>query len=775
MRLSDENQCLVITKLLIEAGCSPCELDADDKPPIHAAVARGFVSVVEYLLSRDVPLPSRILFAALQIIVVKRVEMIRLLVSKGANVHLFNPDGDALLHITMRSLDRSVCLEIAEILIDVGCNPLARNSSGETPLHIAAKQGYHEIINYLILFSSSSDISSLLRDDPAVRALTIRSLIGNTDGLRMSPEQEARVMQVVRQFLDDEDKCLEWTKIFVSAAGGHFACSSGNAVLIAIAVRRAFGKVVEYLISKAVPLPSAILFTALRSQPSMIPFLVCGGADVHVREEDGGTLLHAAISKLEGAQCLPTTRILVEAGCDPFARNIANRQPIHIAISRGFESVVGYLLSYGFHAEAPLPPDLLFTALQCHGRKKLSTIQLLVDHGVDVSHLAPNEGHLLHTVLESIGVQEDEYLQITKLLCEAGCNFFAPDASGNKPLHIAISRGFKSVVEYLLSHGFNAEAPLPPDLLFAALRCREKHSMIQFLVYHGVDVSQLALNEGHLLHTVLKSIDVEDECLQTTKFLCEAGCNFFAPDASGNTLLHIAITRVFTSVVDYLLSRDVPLSSDVLFLALDSQPPKDPHNWISIISSLVRKGANIHARDRNRNTLLHRVLSMSSAHNWRHCLEVIKIFTDAGCNASIRNVAGKLPIQIAVTHVMPTIVEYLLSRNAAFPPDILLAVWEGQDATSSGVLKMVSSFVEHGADVCAMAANGDTVLHVALAWKWWRFGEPDRLLAIVDVLVRAGCNLRARDAMGRTPLEFAAVRGYHDVVGYLQRTSATLQ
>ena len=550
MRLSDESECLIITQLLVEAGCSPCGLDANDKPPIHAAVVRGFVSVVEYLLSRDVPLPSRILFAALQTTVVKRVQMIRLLVSKGANVHVLNPNGDPLLHITTRALDRSVCLEISGILIDVGCNPLARNLRGETLLHIAAKQGYHGIINYLILFSSSSDISSLLQDYPALHIPTFRSLIGNADGLRFSPEEEAGVRQVVLRFLRGEDKCLEWAKFFVSTTGDHFARSSGSAILVDIAVRRGFGKVMEYLTSQAVPLPSAILFTALRYQLSMIPSLLLRGADVHAQNEDENTLLHVAMLILNETQCLTTTQILVEAGCDPFMLNTANKQPIHIAISRGF----------------------------------------------------------------------------------------------------------KSVVKYLLSHAFTAEVPLPPDLLLTALPCREKHSMIQLLAEHGADVSHLAPNGGHLLHTVLKSTIVEDECLRTTELLCEAGCNFSAPDTGGDTPLHLAITRVFTSVVAYLLSRNVSLPSDILFFALDSQPSEitgDVHKWISIISSLVCKGANIHARDRKRNTLLHRVLSMDSAHNW-HRLKLIRIFIKAGCSASIRNVDGKLPIQIAVTHVMPS-------------------------------------------------------------------------------------------------------------------------
>ena len=680
MRLPDENQCLVIAKLLVEAGCNPCELDANDKPPIHAAVVRGFVSVVEYLLSLHVPLPSRILFAAFQTIVVKRVEMIRLLVGKGANVHVFNPDGDALLHITMRSLDRSVSWGVAEILLDVGCNPLARNLLGETPLHIAAKQGYHEIVNYLMLFSSS-----LLQDDSAVQPQTFRPRIDNTYGLCFSPGDEARVRKVIQQFLDGPEKYLEWAKVFVHAAGDHLVRGSGGAALVDIAERRGFGEVVEYLASQAVPLPSAILFTALRHQLSMIPSLVSRGADVHALE-DGDTLLHVAMSILGEAQCRTTTQILVEAGCNPCMLNAANKQPIHIAMSRGLSSVVEYLLSPAFNSET----------------------------------------------------------SATQILLGAGCD----------------------------------PSP-PPELPSIALHCSDKYSMIRLLADYGADVSHLAPSGGPPLHTVLNSTVIENQCLRTTKLLCVAGWNSFAPDTNGITPLHIAITRVFTSVVTYLLSRDVPLPSDILFFALDLQPSKirgDTHNWKSIISSLVHKGANVHAQDRNRNTLLHRVLSMDSAHDQVR-LEVIKIFTEAGCSTSIRNIDGKLPIQIAVAHlIMPPVLEYLLSHNPAFPPAILLAVLEGQNASSREVLWMVTSFIAYGADVCAIAANGDSVLHVVLACGMrWRTDHPNYLSDIVDVLVRAGCNTHARDAMGRTPLELAVVRGYHDVAGYLQRTSAALQ
>ena len=244
MKLSDENQCLVLTKLLVEAGCNPRALDANDKPPIQVSVTRGFVSVVEYLISRDVRLPSRILFAALQAPVVKRVEMTRLLITKGAKVHILNPDGDAPLHVTMRSPDRSVCLEIAEILVEVGCNPVACNTRGETALRIAAKRWYLEVVNYLIAFSSSSDILSLLQDRET-QASTLCALICNTNGLPFPPEEQNNVLRVVQQFTNNEDKCLELAKNSIGDVGGR----SGGERLFDIVVRRGFSKVVELLSS----------------------------------------------------------------------------------------------------------------------------------------------------------------------------------------------------------------------------------------------------------------------------------------------------------------------------------------------------------------------------------------------------------------------------------------------------------------------------------------------------------------------------------------------
>ena len=81
--------------------------------------------------------------------------------------------------------------------------------------------------------------------------------------------------------------------------------------------------------------------------------------------------------------------------------------------------------------------------------------------------------------------------------------------------------------------------------------------------------------------------------------------------------------------------------------------------------------------------------------------------------------------------------------------------------------RIVSLFVEHGADVSAISADGDTVLHVALARQVRWLSDGRQVLGVVDVLMKAGCNTHARDAKGRTPLELATAKGHYDVAMYL--------
>ena len=86
----------------------------------------------EYLTSQAVPLPSVILFTALQ----HQLSMIPSLVSRGADVHALE-DGDTLLHVTMLIPGETQCCTATQILVEAGCNSSMLNATNKQPIHIA--------------------------------------------------------------------------------------------------------------------------------------------------------------------------------------------------------------------------------------------------------------------------------------------------------------------------------------------------------------------------------------------------------------------------------------------------------------------------------------------------------------------------------------------------------------------------------------------------------------------------------------------------------------
>ena len=678
MKLSDENRCFVITKILVEAGCSPCERDADDKPPVHIAVVRGFISVVEYLLSQDAPLPSRILFTALQTTLPKRVETIRLLTRKGANVHVLSPDGHPLLHVAMWSPDRIILPEITQILVDAGCKPLAFG------LDVKTLQGYHELGNYLLLFGRSSDVLPLLDPNPTTQALALHSLIRNVDGLRRMVKEGDGLLQVVSQCLDDEEQHLALAKKFVAAQSGP---SSGGTNLFNSAVRRGFWPVMEFLVCQCVPLPRGILFTALRYQVSMVPFLVRKGASVHVREDTGDTLLHVAMSISEETQCHMTVQVLVQAGCPISISNTAGRRPIHIAVSQGFIPVVKYLMSLAPHDGLPL--DLL--ASVSLRRNSSSMVRLLVDHGANTTHVDLAGNGLLHHVMQFS--DEEECLEATQVLVQAGCHHFALNDSRETPLHAAVKRGFVSVVDYLISN--DVPIQLPPDILsfvaigrplfdlnsgvlsFVAIGkpwfgfnsggssrvyeglCKWKE-MVASLI-RGANPRTREVNEGTLVHyTIDIRLLSETECLKVIRVLVEAGCRTSVPNADGTLPIQIAVARGLPSIVEYLLSHHTPVPPDILLTAVKAQHATSHWHLPRMITLLVQNGADVSVCAANGDSILH--VASAWGKYWLHVdplLEVVKILVMEGCDPCVLNSKGHTPLEVAVAMGYAEVLDYL--------------------------------------------------------------------------------------------------------------------
>lgn len=250
--------------------------------------------------------------------------------------------------------------------------------------------------------------------------------------------------------------------------------------------------------------------------------------------------------------------------------------------------------------------------------------------------------------------------------------------------------------------------------------------MVEYLIRQGADVRSTTSDGDTLLHLSITEYD-ESRCLKLVKILIGAGCNPTTVNSAGQSALEVAIERGRTSMVEFLLSRNVSFPPNILLFALRRRAP------LHMVRFLIRKGVDMYSTTFDWDTLLH--LSITEDDKSRR-LGLVKIFIDAGCNPTTVDSAHRLILDIAIERGYTSVVEFLLScRNVPSPSNILLfALLRGAP------LHMIDFLICKGADVRSTMSNGDTVLHLAMTestnqivWVWLR--PSSKLAAILPAAI----------------------------------------
>ena len=222
------------------------------------------------------------------------------------------------------------------------------------------------------------------------------------------------------------------------------------------------------------------------------------------------------------------------------------------------------------------------------------------------------------------------------------------------------------------------------------------------------------------------------------------------------TSLRHAVSAGHVSTVRDMLSLGVPFPPDII---LDASAGTMPN--AEMIRLCLSIGSDIHAVSAStEDTPLHLMLTPLYPSSEDDCMESLRVLIDAGCDPSRCNLAGKTPLHLAVRNGFISIAKHLLALPVPLPPDIMLAASESQDTP------MICFIANKGADVHAVASNGDTPLHRVLEGLH-RHVDSATQLNCVKVLINAGCNLALPNANGETPFDIAAKAGYLQVVQYL--------
>ncbi|KAG9311679.1 ankyrin repeat-containing domain protein [Chiua virens] len=762
-----EKDALVIERRLVQLNYDPRNR-FNTKSLCHAASA-GQISVVKNMLSSGIQLPSDIILKVLDSDFHPKAAMIRFLLDAGCNVHVTSPrDGDTPLHLVLaiRSFIQSFeadCLQCVQLLVGAGCDPSLYNLFAKTPLHLATRNGYTFILEYLLSLHVQLPSDILLDAVLSPNASAASFLISRGASVHaVSAGGETPLHNLHNGFgiSSKPDERLEFLKILINAGCNPRLPNARGETVLDIAAKHAFLEVVQYLLSYDIPLSSSLLQSACgngcNEGSSMIKFLIRKGVDIHSTCENGDNLLHLSMRTNSEAECLRRVEILVNAGCDVRARNLACETPYHVAARFGHISVMEYLFSLSGPSDETFINALLegifksyrWTTYHCR-----AMIRFLLDKGIGVQIVDKDDKGLLHAALSgSLG--EEETLELVKILIHSGCKPSVPGLNQETSLHLAARRGYISVICYLLSLDPN----LPSDILLAASKGYSKRAQaIRYLINKSARVSVATTDGDTPLHLLLAQGD-ELDCLESTKILVDAGCNPCARNLAGETPLHTAARSGFVSILKYFLSRGI-LPSDVLSVAR----PVTAH---FLLGERIDVCQSVSFDDDKE--LVHRILDFDLRFKFsendedEHAdVECSKILLGLGWDPSLRNSSGETPMHVATRRKRISVVRYLLSQKVPLPPDILLATVSRTDGLDRLSLALTRFLIREGAMVNTTAPNGDTPLHLVLrhgfdsdpyiSYNAWEFAQ---------ILLNNGSDPTARNMDGQTPLIMAEEKGH---------------
>ena len=451
----------------------------------------------------------------------------------------------------------------------------------------------------------------------------------------------------------------------------------------------------------ALLLASAITLSAAGAGTSLIDAVKAGDraavrtlltrSTVNTPEADGMTALHWAVR----ADDAETAQLLIRAGANVSAANRYGITPLSLAATNGNAVITRALIKAGANVNAAGPD------------------------GETVLMIAARSGSA----------------DVVKALLERGVNPNAAESwQGQTALMWAAAENHGGAIRALAARGADLNAR-SKELAFPEYRY-ETNGMAVFQLPKGGWTALMYAARQNSMEAVNALADVKADLNATTK-------------QEGTTALHIAIINIHYDLANLLLERGAdPNVVDAsgmtaLYAAVDMRAPanmltrpepklRDTLDAVGLVKSLLAHGANPNIQlkkpiiGRHQNLVGDGQLTEGATALARASkasdVTVIKALLDGGADATL-------------TLANRTTTAMLAAGGAAPEPKVLEAV---------------TLLVEHGVDVNAFNANGQTILHNAA-----QRGQN----SVIEYVARKGAKLDRRDKQGRTPLDIALGAG----------------
>lgn len=278
-----------------------------------------------------------------------------------------------------------------------------------------------------------------------------------------------------------------------------------------------------------------LVYAARRGNPKIMKLLLKGGASTEQLSRENETPLLVTLSSNLGS-VLPVTRMLLKYGANPNVNDLAERNPLQLALYNQQPILVGLLL------EADALPNAttsfgtrLLTFAIIHG--DLRSCLLLLDSGAEVNYTEKSGRSPLFFALERGN------LAILEPLVKKGADLNQP-INGITPLMIAIGKDQLELAQKFLQWGANPNLEVEGKAPYHLAVDNTNPGFLNALLKNG-------LNKA--LYPEVLSYAVQKGNIVATRHLLKAGVSAKATNQNGDPVLVLAARHGHLDVVSQLL------------------------------------------------------------------------------------------------------------------------------------------------------------------------------------------------------------------------------
>ena len=642
--------------------------------------------------------------------------MIHILCEKSAEkeetTHLGNTP---LLVAALADAEASV-----KILLAKEANPNAANVEWWTPVHYMATADNEQMIELLHQHGGELDATTWRKNSPLSLAVmtnserTVALLMhkcstlgnwknsSNWTAVHLAASKNApKMLQILTGFAEVDFNAVT---------------DKGNTPL-AIAVLQSCLQAVEVLlVANANPdVPnkegwSTLHIAAQQNESHMIYRLCEAGADTETPTVQGNTPL--CIAAMNG--CSDAAAELLKQKANPNARNESGWSAIHYAAAANASKMARHITqadNVNLNLKTYKENTALLIAVT-HGAKDAAKV--LVDAGADANVKGPEEWTALHFAV----YQDDQ--EFIEILCNARADIDAKCSECKTPLMLAVMQNSVQSVQSVLDkhanpnlidvHGWAAHHMAAVSNEFEAVE------ILQLLIHNGASVDGLT-NKGNtalalaVLYDLIKTAEVlllgkadpsmcgdhlwsplhiaaDKNYAKMAELLCRFGANVNSTNHQGYTPLVISVAKGSNGVARTLLKNnanpniqselngwsalhfaaqeDNHAVGEMLCCSADNVRTHEGNTPLLIaamkqskrmVSTLLRRKADVNACDSNGWTALHCVAQMNAS-------EIIPILCACSADCEAKTAKGNTPLAIAVIHNADLATQVLIDHGA---------------------------------------------------------------------------------------------------------------